>query len=125
MGSISDAQSFLEINRWRRGVGIPDEVFVIEKVGSTMGTVYKPQVIDFRSPSFIELFRSIVNVSEHEITLEEALPVRAGFPQDAAGVRWGVELILDSLALCSNELPPAVAGLDLEDIVLQKGRQDE
>jgi hypothetical protein len=58
----------------------------------------KPLFIDFRSPIFVELFRQRLVESE-QLTMEEVLPAIDQGIEDEAGVRWAVELQIDSLLL--------------------------
>ncbi|WNG61986.1 hypothetical protein F0U59_50260 [Archangium gephyra] len=100
----SDSESFLAIHRWRRELGLPERVYLIEKVTAEFSAtdIYKPQYIDFRSPALVSLLQLAMEHAEGSITLEEALPEPEAFPADPRGQRWGVELILDSLALHSG-----------------------
>lgn len=97
----SEAEAFLAIHRWRKALGLPERIFLIEKVTAEFSAtdVYKPQYIDFRSPALVALLQLAIEHAEGPMTLEEALPEPEAFPTDPQGQRWGVELILDSLAL--------------------------
>lgn len=96
-------ERFLELNKWRTARGIPDRVFLVEKIesGISNGRDYyrKPQYIDFTSPSFVELFFFIVKQHPDVISLEEMLPLQEAFPKDANGTTWATEIQLDSLGL--------------------------
>ena len=97
----AEEDTFLAINRWRRERGIPDQVYMIEKVHWDYGdgSIFKPQYIDFRSPAFVTIFRMSVSAGDTPVVLEEALPVPEAFPADAQGRRWGVEMVLESVAM--------------------------
>ncbi len=100
----SEVAAYAILNRWRLGRGIPDRVFVQEPILLT-GSVYrqKPQYIDFSSPSFIQILRSILKVGMRTLTLEEALPVPEQFP--ARGPRWAAEVQLESFVFRHESLP--------------------
>jgi hypothetical protein len=96
----SDARSFEVLNRWRLSLGIPDRVFVVEKIQNDyLDDYYKPQYIDFTSPMFLSVFRSVLASGIRQINVDEMLPTPEVFPSDASGVRWGLELQLDGLVL--------------------------
>jgi hypothetical protein len=100
LNGLSEAQAYATVNRWRSNLGIPDHAFVIEKVPHEyMDELYKPQYIDFTSPLFAAIFRSILAGGQEQISLDEMLPSPVDFPVDGEGVRWGVEVQLDSLVL--------------------------
>lgn len=44
---------FLQINLWRRALGMPDEIFIL-------GPKEKPQYISFRNPLLVQLFRRLL-----------------------------------------------------------------
>ncbi|HEX2165100.1 MAG TPA: lantibiotic dehydratase [Thermoanaerobaculia bacterium] len=92
---------FLALDGWRGEHGIPRQVFLIEKIdeNETGQPVFKPQFIDFGSPLLCDVFFSQLRSPEQEITLEEALPTTDAYPADAAGRRWAVELVVESLSL--------------------------
>jgi hypothetical protein len=93
----SKRDAFLALNHWRLEQGIPERVFVIERVGEK---IMKPQFIDFTSPHFAAIFTTIVMQCPNvDITLEEMLPAPDVAPLGADGRRWVVELQLDTLAL--------------------------
>jgi Lantibiotic dehydratase, N terminus len=97
---LSEAAAFLALNRWRLDRGIPDRVFLNERVHSDLvDELYKPQLIDFTSPLFLAVFRSALKAGPRTVALEEMLPTPEMFPCDATGSRWAVELMLDTLAL--------------------------
>lgn len=99
-GHLED-DDFLAVQRWRRLHGIPTQCYLIEAVTAEFAkrAVHKPQYIDFRSPELVMLLLASLATAKEPITLEEAVPVPDEFPCDGAGVRRGVELIIESLAL--------------------------
>jgi hypothetical protein len=101
--SQREDEDFLAVQRWRRRHEIPTQCYLIEAVTADYSkrTVYKPQYIDFCSPELVTLFLASLATAKEPITLEEALPVPDAFPFDGSGVRRGVELIIESLALAS------------------------
>lgn len=104
--SGSESEAFRTFNEWRLSLGIPERVFLIEKILSDplKKDLYKPQYIDFSSPMFMTIFQSALTESS-PLTIEEALPDWPNFPPDATGCRWGVEILLDSLALGASRKP--------------------
>lgn len=92
------AEAFVAVDRRRRAIGLPEQVFWIEALHHpAVGTVYKPQYIDFTAPLLVDLLISGVlsNLSPgREIILEEALPAPASFPEDSLGGR-ALEIVLD------------------------------
>jgi hypothetical protein len=101
IAGLPPSRAFAALDRWRRAGGIPERVFAIEKVrfGAEVET-YKPQYLDFTSPSFCELLLgALPRTSDPSLTLEEMLPAPEAFPRDGDGERWAVELQADSLGL--------------------------
>ncbi|MBE4749493.1 hypothetical protein G4177_15110 [Corallococcus sp. ZKHCc1 1396] len=99
---MPEPDAFLAINRWREALGLPVQVYLIEKVTAEAVSfdVFKPQYIDFRSPALVALFQTVLSTGKMEqVTLEEALPTPEAYPTDVQGRRWGVEVILDSLVI--------------------------
>lgn len=96
----SDAELFLAVNRWRRQHGIPDRIFVAERLQARfdLWPLHKPQYIDFTSPSFIPIFRAALESSKDELKLEEMLPTPDVFPAGEDGRKWAVEAQLESIA---------------------------
>jgi hypothetical protein len=88
-----EVAAYAAVNRWRLSKGIPDLVFVQEPRALAR---LKPQYIDFSSPSFIQIFRSILKGATQALTLEEALPVPEQFP--VRGYHWAAEVQLESFA---------------------------
>lgn len=94
-----DAQAFAAVNRIRSECGIPERVFFRDRIPSSRGRpVEKPQYLDFTSPLFLPLLRSALKGRE-EFAVTEMLPEPGMCPADAAGRRWMVELMLDSLSV--------------------------
>jgi hypothetical protein len=101
-------EAFAAIQRWRAAHGVPERVFLIERVPHPrMGERAQPQYIDFTSPALAEVFRSAVEDSP-EVSVVEALPTPDLFPRDGAGRRWAVEVVVDSLALRERPAPRRV-----------------
>lgn len=94
-------QAFAALDRWRCARGLPERVFAIERVvfQGVAGEVFKPQYLDFTSPSFCSLFEAILRTSGETLVLEEVLPAADAFPRGADGERWAVELQADTLGL--------------------------
>ena len=100
IGGLSEAATFAALNHWRHDLGIPDRVFVVERVPHDyIQEFYKPQYVDFTSPLFLPVFRSVLASGLQQLCLDEMLPTPDAYPADAEGVHWGVEVQLDSLAL--------------------------
>ncbi|GMU07991.1 lantibiotic dehydratase [Corallococcus caeni] len=99
--SATEGDAFEAIHRWRTALGLPDQVYLIEKVtmDSVQTDVFKPQFIDFRSPALVALFLGATAQAARPFTLEEALPTSAAFPSDSQGTQWGLEFMLESLTL--------------------------
>jgi hypothetical protein len=116
----SEPAAYAAVNRWRLGQGIPDQVFVPEPI-VLAGSIYhqKPQYIDFSSPSFIQIFRSILKTGVRALVLEEALPMPRQLPVHGQG--WATEVQLESFVFPSRfsasrrvreeTAKPALAGL--------------
>jgi hypothetical protein len=96
--------AYVRVNRWRLGQGIPDQVFVLEPI-ALAGSFYhrKPQYIDFSSPSFVQIFRSILRENVRALVLEEALPTPDRFPVRGSG--WAAEVQLESFVFHREPLP--------------------
>jgi len=98
----SAARAFAELNQWRLAHGIPDRVFMIEKVPHEhIGEFYKPQFVDLTSPLFLPIVRSVLSSSKGMISIDEMLPPAEAFPSDCRGERWAAEVQLDSLVVRS------------------------
>lgn len=102
-----EAEAFATIHRWRMAQGIPDRVFVREPIplpGSFYR--YKPQYISFLSPSFVQIFRSMLTMDVSALVLEESLPDFEQFPPREG--RQAVEVQLESFAF-QDEFPSLVS----------------
>jgi hypothetical protein len=94
----SEARAFEAIHRWRTAKGIPGRVFVLERVHLGKNVFHrKPQSLDLSSPSFVQVFLSILKEDSKVLVLEETLPAPDRFPGSCG--RWGVEVQLESFAL--------------------------
>ncbi|MEM7482686.1 MAG: lantibiotic dehydratase [Acidobacteriota bacterium] len=93
------AQARVGLDRWRRLHGVAARVFVIERVIFGDKQTFKPQFLDLRSPTFLELLAGIVERAGGPVEFEEMLPTPEAFPMDARGERWATELVLDSSCL--------------------------
>lgn len=97
---LTGAEAFAAINRWRLERGLPERVFFIEKIHhETEKERYKPQYLDFTSPSFVRMFQSSLRLNAHDLTFEEMLPSPEDVSRDGEGQGWALELMLDALAL--------------------------
>jgi hypothetical protein len=100
-----EAAAFAAVWRWRRAAGLPDRVFWIESLSPrTEGLeLFKPQFVDFNSPTLVSLFLDGINGLPEEgfATFEEALPTPEAFPKDDSGEGWGTELLLEDIAFQS------------------------
>lgn len=103
----TETAAFARIDRWRRALGIPERVFVKEPIRID-GELFrlKPQYISFASPSFVQIFRSILSAEVDALLLEEALPVAEQLPLSEG--RWAVEVQLESFAIQSDTVPLAL-----------------
>jgi hypothetical protein len=103
------SRAWAEIWRWREAAGLPEQVYLVEPVnGRNRGVVtYKPQYIDFRSPSFVALFQDSIGRLETSAILVEALPRPEEFPHDPELGARGVEIVAEALAF----EPPSSAAL--------------
>jgi hypothetical protein len=100
LDGLSDAAALAFIDGWRRKLGLPDRMVLIEKVHHAIrDDFYKPQYLDFTSPLFVALFRTALRENGESLTFEEVLPEPGSAPRDETGEAWVFELILDSLAL--------------------------
>ncbi|HEV3074262.1 MAG TPA: hypothetical protein VHB47_07585 [Thermoanaerobaculia bacterium] len=99
------AAAFAGLNRWRCRLGLPDQVYLLEKegpdeaVGEAVGETWKPQYVDFRSPSFTDLLAGACDHGTAPITLVEALPRPQDFPLDPETGPRTFEVVLESLAM--------------------------
>lgn len=114
---VDERGAYTAINRWRRENEIPNVVFVKEPISSTRSADReKPQYIDFSSPLFVQIFRSILKSGMKTLTLEEALPNPCQFP--AHGSRWAVEVQLENFPFWRVSLPSRTEREDFNDACL-------
>ena len=98
--SAGDVEAFARVHDWARLHNIPQRIFAMERVRHPlMNFHYRPQYMDLTSPLFLDIFRSIVNTARGELLFFEMLPTPEMFPKDVNGRAWGIELLVDSLAL--------------------------
>jgi hypothetical protein len=96
LDGLTDYRAYVYIHDWRRRLDLPSVSFYYER---TYHGAFKPQYVDFDSPSLCSLFvSSLRKRTTGHLILEEALPSPIDFPFDAAMNRRGVELLIDSLA---------------------------
>jgi hypothetical protein len=89
------AQVFAEWHRRRRQLGMPDQVYVTAAGGKAEGA--KPQYVDFRSPSFLDLLADAAEPAFGPLTLVEALPRPEELPVDPREGPHAFELMLEGL----------------------------
>ncbi|HHH50008.1 MAG TPA: hypothetical protein ENK52_03410 [Saprospiraceae bacterium] len=67
---------FKAINNWRKSIDLPQYVFVKLSLKQNLNsrTQHKPQLIDFQSPLFMQLFQKISNKEITNLQIEEMLP---------------------------------------------------
>jgi hypothetical protein len=110
----SEEDAFAALNRWRLDNRLPESLFWIEKTHyERVGTVHKPQYLQFTSPLFVEVFRSALHANGDPLTFEESLPAVGDLPHAPGGERRAVELQLDTLPLAPHELRAELAGTGL------------
>lgn len=113
----TDVQAFAAVNQWRMDLGIPDRVFMAERSPHPIqGVRYQPQYLDFTSPLFVALLRSALEPQGDSISFTEMLPTPEMFSPDAAGRRWAVELLVDSLALRPDTVSGPQPGASLRAV---------
>jgi hypothetical protein len=100
---FSGVGAYEKIQTWRRENGIPQAVFVYEQMhrGANAVQSFKPQYLDFSSPSFASLFLAIARKNKHTLLFEESLPAFNDYPLDGASELRAIEFQIDSLALRS------------------------
>ena len=98
-----ESEAFAALHLWRQRCGLPRCAFALERVPHPiLGFRYRPQYVDFTSPLFVPVVRSILQADKDGVlTLVEPLPPPELFPADTEGRRWAVELLIDSLSLRS------------------------
>lgn len=94
---LSDLGAYAHVQGWRRRRGLPSSVFYHER---TYHGAFKPQYLDFSSPSLCRLFLSSLRQAKaRQLIFRECLPTPTDFPFDASMNRRGVELLIDSLVI--------------------------
>jgi hypothetical protein len=108
LDASSPEKSYQNLQRWRLEAGLPRRVYISEQMHRNGDAVqsFKPQYIDFSSPSLAALFLSIVRKNPQNSFLEEALPCPDDYPVDPGGQQRALELQIDSLALRANNREP-------------------
>jgi hypothetical protein len=107
--NASDNETFQRVDHWRRAIGLPARVFLYEQMHRDGDVVqsFKPQYLDFSSPSYTSLFLSILGKQGTRTMFEEPLPSFSEFPVDDEHARRALELQIDSLALRQATLSEA------------------
>lgn len=101
IANLSGSIAFRELQIWRKERELPQRAFVFEQMHHEGDPVqsFKPQYIDFSSPSLASLFLAIVRKSATGLLIEEALPIYSEFPPDPVGQQRAFEFQIESLAL--------------------------
>jgi hypothetical protein len=101
MLDASEADAFERVQRWHRAAGLPSQVFLFEQMhqGGNDVQSFKPQYIDFGSPSLVNLFLAIARKNAETLVFDEPLPIFTDFPPDGSREPRAFELQIDSLAL--------------------------
>lgn len=100
-GVEDEAASFACLWRRSRELGLPQQVFWIEKLSRTGEPLLcKPQFLDFSSPTLVSIFVQALNngAPDDMVTLEEALPEPGVFDSGPHSTGRAIELILEGLA---------------------------
>ena len=98
--SSPDPEAYVALQRWRLRHGIPEKVFLQERIPHRiLADRFKPQYLDLSSPFSLPVLRAAVETSSGSVSFDEMLPTPDAFPTDGEGRRWAVELLIDSLAL--------------------------
>ncbi len=120
----SDAELFLAANRWRSTQGIPERVFIAEKLPVEFfgWEVHKPQYINFSSPSFVSVFRTCLGSCKTRLSVVEMLPTPEAFPVDQSGRRWAFEVQLESITMERAVLDLSPEAYDLESPTVDSAR---
>lgn len=99
---LSAAEAFMALDKWRCRLQLPHRVYLIERVSARfmLEDTWKPQLLDFRSPSFVAIFQAALAAApaDQRVVLAEALPDPDDFPIDGEGEPRGLELMLEALA---------------------------
>jgi hypothetical protein len=114
-----DPEAYAALQGWRLRHGIPERVFLLERIRHRiLADRFKPQYLDLTSPLFLPILRTAIENGNGSVSFEEMLPDPEAFPRDRDSRPWGVELLLDTLALrprrCDAgfnfEIPPRTLG---------------
>ncbi len=102
------ASAFAWAQKWRTRLGLPLQAFVHEQMheGTEAIPSFKPQYIDFRSPSLVSLLMAILKKNTERLIFDEPLPTPSNFPLDPMGEPRAFELQIDSLGLLERRSPP-------------------
>jgi lantibiotic biosynthesis protein len=95
------SEFFRRMHDWRLAAGLPQQVFVFEAIHQSDGEIqsFKPQYLDFTSPSLAGVFLSVLRKAGKSLIFEEALPSFSAFPLDSAGRPRAIEIQMDSLTM--------------------------
>lgn len=100
---LGPAETFTRINTWRYQKGLPEQVFLYERMNSPEGVeTYKPQYIDFSSPTLAHLLHASLKGSAKRLIFEEPLPLHTSFPSGFIGQRWGLEVQIEGIGLIED-----------------------
>ena len=113
LGSATDRRSYALVDRWRRGLGLPEEGYYHELASCGKK---KPQFVRFDSPSLCRLFvSSLARMAGESLHFVEPLPSPTDFPLDAGRERRGFELLIDQLAIRDLDgIPPRADEVAIE-----------
>lgn len=107
LAPLAPFSAYQAIQHWRLGLGLPRVGYYYER---TFHGKFKPQYVDFSSPSLCRLFAaSVSKIEVGSVHIEEALPGFSNFPFDATGTRRASEVLLDSLTMRRDPDPQARA----------------
>ena len=123
--SCDSSEAFARINQWRSKTDMPDCIFVREPLaGGVENPDIKPQLIDFRSPLFVDIFRQILEIDMPRIAVEEALPNpdSGHIASWECGEQRAFEIHLDSFTVRSPDLHCGVQ--DIRSPELHCGAQE-
>jgi hypothetical protein len=95
-----DPEAYVALQDWRLRQGIPERVFLLQRIPHrVLADRFKPQYLDLTSPLSPSILRTAIENGNGSVSFEEMLPDPEAFPRDRDGRHWGVELLLDTLAL--------------------------
>lgn len=102
VAEANEATAFRRLWCWRRAMGVPEQVYWLEKVPVRVPKIdyRKPQYVDFRSTALVAAFVDQLRGqdSNDPVILEEALPVPEEYPVDSEGRPWATEVSLEAVA---------------------------